>query len=573
MSYVKWWHSLLIAFSIASWGVAQPLYSYVTANELFPEKTGPTVLFFMVVYQGLPLAVLFVLDRIVVGLWGAGNALRFFRGALFAGAVLVFLRATDLDREIRFVDSVNSLPVPPMVILAVTAYVAAASIMVYFYRPANLLFLYLSPVSAILTVVFIAQVGLVGKPWTGDTAKISPPPAGAGLNQPPIFLIVFDGMDSGALLGDGKVDADLFPHFAALARDGALFTNATSNYFDSAVSMQSLVTGKFYSDEGFFQTDNPGPGQVGIFQTLSETGYSVSIHSNHSKLVACGDNRFFLCQTTADAVIDKNIHLVARDLAITFVPRKIGLAVREFLFRYSPEKLTVSIPFPSIHQYDRPLWNGFLDGVSRTESPGRVYFVHSLLPHYPYELDRRGNGVRFGRSDEDFDDLEQLAGYYKEQIGFADTLLGELTAKLKAEGLYQQSFLIATSDHGPRSLGLGEQYIGFRTQTFFPDELSGIIPRVPFIIRGPDIPVGVSQVDYQHIDYLPTVLDALNLPVPTDLPGVSAFSPDRPTRNKVFFGYPGPTASGDEISYIFDSKIDRWLKSGRPGSGDTRGKP
>jgi hypothetical protein len=573
MSSVKWWHSLFIAFSIASWGMAQPLYSYVTTNDLFSDKTGPTGLFFMLVYQGLPLAVLFVLDRIVVGLWGAGNVLKIFRGALFAGAVLVFLRAGELDRDIQFIDALNSLPMAALMILAVAAYVAVASIAVYFYRPANLLFLYLSAVSAVLTVVFIVQVGLVGKPWTGDTARASQPQAGAGVNQPPIFLIVFDGLDSGVLLKDGQVDDDLFPNFAGLAGDGALFTNATSNYFDSAVSIQSLVTGKFYVDDGFFQSEISGPESVGIFQILSETGYSVSIHSNHSRLVACGDDRFFLCQTKASAVVDKNIHLVARDFAISFVPRDIGLAVRDFVFRISPQKLTVSIPFPSIHQYDRPLWDGFLDGVSRTQSPGRVYLVHSMLPHHPYELDRYGDRVRFGRTDEDFDDLERLAGYYKEQIGFADTLLGELIARLKAEGLFQRSFLIVTSDHGPRSLGLGEKYDGFRVHTFFPDELSGMIPQVPLIIHGPGIPVGISQVDYQHIDYLPTLLDTLDLPVPTDLAGVSAFSPKRPTRDKVFFGYPGPTASGTEISYIYDSGFDRWLKSGRAGSIDATENP
>ena len=573
MSYSTWWHSLLIGFSIASWGIAQPLYSYVTANDLFSEKPGLTVLLFMLVYQGLPLAVLFVLDRIVVSLWGAGTALRFYRGALFAGAALVFLRAVVLAQDIQFLHLLNSLELPTVLILVVAAYVTVASILVYFHRPANLLFLFLSAFSAMLTVVFIAQVGLVGNPWPDHTAQASSPPAVARVNLPPVFLIVFDGMGSGVLLGDGQVDKNLFPQFDALVPESAFFTNATSNYFDSAVSIQSMVTGKFFSDDGFFQSNNSGPKHVGIFQILSDTGYSVSLHSNHSQLVWCHDERFFSCQTPASAVVNKNIHLVARDFAIRVVPRKIGLAAREFLFRFSPPKVTVSIPLPSIHQYDRPLWNEFLDGVSRADSPGRVYFVQPMLPHYPYELDRHGNRVRFGRSDKDFDDPERLASYYKEQVGFSDTLLGELIAKLKAEGLYQRSFLIVTSDHGPRSLGLGEHYMGYREHTDFPDKLSGKIPQVPLIVHGPEISAGVSHVDYQHIDYLPTVLDAINLPVPTDFAGVSAFSPNRPVRDKIFFGYPGPSASRDEVSYNFDPSVNLWLKSGRAGTRDITGKP
>jgi hypothetical protein len=57
MTYVRWWHSFLIALSVATWN-SQPMYSYVVARDLFKETTGPDVLLFMSVYQGMPLALL-----------------------------------------------------------------------------------------------------------------------------------------------------------------------------------------------------------------------------------------------------------------------------------------------------------------------------------------------------------------------------------------------------------------------------------------------------------------------------------------------------------------------------------
>ena len=44
-------------------------------------------------------------------------------------------------------------------------------------------------------------------------------------------------------------------------------------------------------------------------------------------------------------------------------------------------------------------------------------------------------------------------------------------------------------------------------------------------------------------------------------------------RDKFFFGYPGPSTSEDEITYIYDAIVNRWLKSGSVGSRDFSGSP
>ncbi len=61
-------------------------------------------------------------------------------------------------------------------------------------------------------------------------------------------------------------------------------------------------------------------------------------------------------------------------------------------------------------------------------------------------------------------------------------------------------------------------------------------PRVPLIIHAPSVDEHgvVLDVEYQHIDFGPTLADVLGLPMPTAGDGVSAFSEERPDRDKTF---------------------------------------
>ena len=157
-----------------------------------------------------------------------------------------------------------------------------------------------------------------------------------------------------------------------------------------------------------------------------------------------------------------------------------------------------------------------------------------------------------------FSDFQGMHSLYEEQVLFVDSLLGRFVDELKNEGLYARSTIIVTSDHGPRSLGLGQEYEGFPDAEDFPAEISKIIPSVPLIIRGPGIEPRVSNIEYQHIDLLPTVRDLFGLTRDLTLPGVSAFDEDRPKRSKSFFGYPRRDATGSMVPYTYDAADGTW---------------
>ena len=145
------------------------------------------------------------------------------------------------------------------------------------------------------------------------------------------------------------------------------------------------------------------------------------------------------------------------------------------------ERVSLSIPPSYLHIYTLALWDDFVDSVTADSSMGRVYYVHLFLPHAPYEftVDGRLRPVP---------DASQMERAYEEQTMFLDKLFGRFLTKLRAEGLYGNAFIVATADHGPRTLG--------RPLSRDSGELNGVIPNIPLIIHGPGVGPGVLPVDY-----------------------------------------------------------------------------
>ncbi|MBD3872782.1 MAG: sulfatase-like hydrolase/transferase [Acidobacteria bacterium] len=104
---------------------------------------------------------------------------------------------------------------------------------------------------------------------------------------------------------------------------------------------------------------------------------------------------------------------------------------------------------------------------------------------------------------------------YNAEVAFTDSLVGRFREALEARGLLDRSLVILTADHGE---GLGDH--GERFHGFFVYETT---IHVPLIIRFPHAArAGTVAADpVSHVDLMPTILDAVGLPVPDDLEGPS----------------------------------------------------
>ena len=126
-----------------------------------------------------------------------------------------------------------------------------------------------------------------------------------------------------------------------------------------------------------------------------------------------------------------------------------------------------------------------------------------------------------------------MAAYYG-ACTFLDRQIGQVLSALEALNLMDATRIIYSSDHGESHGARGL----FGKFTMFDEACA-----VPFLMRGPDIPVGsTNNTPISLLDCFPTILDAMQVapaPQDTDLPGTSLFDllPRGDTQRTVFSEY------------------------------------
>ena len=104
------------------------------------------------------------------------------------------------------------------------------------------------------------------------------------------------------------------------------------------------------------------------------------------------------------------------------------------------------------------------------------------------------------------EDIERLRAIYDSAVSYHDQQLGRLVAQLKSWGIWDQTMLIVTADHGE------ELFEDMRCG--HGGSLRDSLVRVPLLIHDPARFPGGTIVDEgaEGVDLLPTMLDALGAP-------------------------------------------------------------
>ena len=102
---------------------------------------------------------------------------------------------------------------------------------------------------------------------------------------------------------------------------------------------------------------------------------------------------------------------------------------------------------------------------------------------------------------------------YDGEIAFDDAQVGRLVAYLKQQALFDKSVIVVAGDHGE---GLGEH--GERTHGFF---IYNSTLHVPLLMKLPGVAPRVIAEEVSLVDVMPTLLQALKIPVPTSVQGRS----------------------------------------------------
>jgi Sulfatase len=341
---------------------------------------------------------------------------------------------------------------------------------------------------------------------------------------PPVFLIIFDEFRFHDLLGtNGEINGELFPNFQKLAEDSTWFRNATANADSTALSIPVILTGNFPT--GIDPSYKAYPHNL---LTLLQPYYNIYVREVETHF--CIEGRYHC----PDAEIESSDLEILHDLLIIYAARVLpknditglpSLARSWGPFRNSAEEMAARIA----------RFRAFLNSLSAIPGDRTFVMLHQQLPHSPYAL--TSDGMIYNADPNYVDSafvgnvalLDSLHKRYVMQIGYVDKELGQFISRMKQLGLYDESLIIITADHGVSFLPAAPG------RDVSPANADELLP-VPLFIKAPFQKDGVaSDRDVQLIDVLPTVADLLGLKVPWAVAGHSIFELRPKPRMKIAF--------------------------------------
>jgi hypothetical protein len=493
----RWWLDGLHLLVLWSFAVAQPLFDLLGRNGEFFAARGSTrwdaIAFALVLVLAPPL-VLLALEAAVPALHPV------FVAALVGLFVLQAIRGAGGPGW--------------LLVLAAAAVGAAGAVLYLRAPPARLALTALAPAPLLFLALFLFSSDVSRLSLSAETAS-----AAGEAPRVPVVLVVFDELPLNSLLdASGRIDAARFPSFARLVRGSTWFSRATTVAEGTTHAVPAILTGRFP--------------RAGEFPT----------YDDHRQ------NLFTLFGPAAELhVVDEETHLcppsLCPDLEGSLGSRATSLAEDTgvvYLHELLPDDLTGGIP--SIANG----WDNFLRDASKHTDPGRIdpaflrslrpqprpslWYLHLMLPHSPWTF--LPSGERYGvrpapgwGPDEVWTPNQAAVDQYWQrhllQLGYADTVLGRLVARLRQAGLYDGALLVVTADHG----------VSFRAgQKRRPLSSANLqdIAYVPLFLKLPGQRAGrvVSEL-VRTIDVFPTIARVADVRIPWHVDGRSLVGPRR----------------------------------------------
>ena len=308
---------------------------------------------------------------------------------------------------------------------------------------------------------------------------------GPAKTKPNIIFIVVDTLRADHLSCYGY-QRNTTPNIDQLAGEGVLFRNAISAAPWTLPSAASFLTSQYPCVLGISNRAAMIPGEFPLLaELLKQQGYTTHGIVSHTMLSArLGFGRGFDSYDERSSLGHAGISAPAvTDKATSFLQKS--------------------------HQKPFFLFQHYFD-------PHCDYHLHQQYNYYPsYKGNIRSGESIFSlwakRQDMSEDDIKYLFALYDSEISFTDQYIGTLLNELKQQGLYDNSIIILTSDHGEEFMERG--WIG-HTSTLYQELL-----RVPLIIKFPDSGARIVDTPVGLIDLMPTLLAYLGLKNPDGLEG------------------------------------------------------
>ncbi len=252
----------------------------------------------------------------------------------------------------------------------------------------------------------------------------------------------------------------------ALARESVLFENSYSQSGWTLPSVATLLTGRYPSQHGATNVNRSLERGIPTLATILQAqGYETRAYVSH----------------------------------VLLGPR-YGLAAGFDSYDHS----VLDVGHPHQVATAEPLTDLVLEDLETIQQPFFLW-LHYFDPHFAYLS--HPEWVSFGDSKK---------GRYDGEVAHTDRQIGRVLEALSTGPWSANTVIVFTADHGEEFRDHGGK---------FHFTLYEEVIRVPLLIKAPRLEPKVSPVPTQQIDILPTVLGALGIEPPRDIPGRDALAP------------------------------------------------
>lgn len=330
----------------------------------------------------------------------------------------------------------------------------------------------------------------------------------------PVFLVVFDELPVSSLMKlDETIDAERFPHFAALGSTSNWYRRASTVAASTVVAVPAILTGRRPLEQK--RADHRSH-PANLFTWLGRN-YRVVARESSTRLCPVE-----ICGTGRRPGWWPRFRLLWDDLSILYA------------HRVSPAEWAASLPEVDQTWRDFRAGGGARNRVVRSsrdipslleefaeqidgEASRTFYYLHPNLPHVPWRY--LPSGQEYGpvgelRVDglwgEQWLDAEwptiQAFQRHLLQLAYADRVLGDLLQRLRQAGIFERALVIVTADHGA-SFRPGTSRREIREEN-----LEDVL-EVPLFVKLPGQKEGrVLDHAVETIDILPTIAEVLGTP-------------------------------------------------------------
>ena len=505
------WVPALHLLALWAFAVAQPLFDVLRQNGEFfiAYRTQPLdlILFAALIAVGVPL--LLVLPYLLVA-WVAPRA----------GRVLLIALVALLTAALASQIMAHRVALGTATHFAIALAVGAAFAWLYTTRAGLRGFLTALAVSVVFFPALFLLHPSMAAFLRSDTRGASAAAVIDG-SPPPIVFLVFDQLPLTSLMNArGGIDRDQYPGFAALAETATWYRNASTVADFTGWALPPIVSG-MRPQAGRTPTTRTYPNN--LFTWLGGR-YRLEVQEPITQLCPewlCDAGREPLGVRLAGMALDSSVVYLTTALPAGLRARLPSLNenwrnfidARRWQGRWIAER----------DQDRRRVPEQVIDAISRDDPQPTLYFAHSLLPHEPYiylpsgqqftDEPRLHGMLPTGRWMSDPWPVTLAYRQHLVQVGYVDAVVGRVIARLKAEGLFDRTLLVVTSDHGA-SFRPGFPFKGLQGDTI------AEMAAVPLFVKAPGQRTGaVDDRNVQSVDIMPIVSGLLGVPLTWETDG------------------------------------------------------